>query len=126
MGTSLSFRLVKVFDIGYITVIYSILGYCVLYSLYLVFGEYDKKRDEEKSTLHISLELIGLLWLSAIFFYIIRNVVGDNLPSPFHNIAGYNHYKLKEFTSASVFVYLFMQLFKPLKEKLKILYDRSF
>lgn len=126
MATSLRFRLVKIFDIGYVIVIYSLLSYAVLYTLYLIFGKYDKNGDEQKSTFQLSLETIGLLWLASIFFYITRNVIGDNFPSPFHNIAGYDHYKLKEFTTGATFVYVFMQFFKPLKEKMKILYDRSF
>ena len=123
---SLAFRLVKVMDMGYMTVIYFILSVISLYLIYLIFGKYNPKADEKKSSLQLSAETVGLIWSTSIIFYIIRNLIGDNLPSPFHKLAGYDHFKLKEATSGAVFVYIFMQFFAPLKEKMKILYDRNF
>lgn len=120
------FRLAKVMDMGYITVVYAILSAVSLFTIKIAFGKYDEKEDQKKSSIHLFLEVLGLIWATAIFFYLIRNTVGDYLPSPFHGIAGYNHFKLKEFTSGSVFIYLFMQFFAPLKQKLSILYKRHF
>jgi membrane protease YdiL (CAAX protease family) len=118
------FMLVKMMDMGYIATIYAILSALALFTVYTVFGKYEKKEDKAKSSLQLALEAIGLLWGTGIFFYLVRNVVGDHLPSPFHGLAGYDHYKLKEFANAGVFMFLFMQFFAPLKEKIKILYDR--
>lgn len=118
------FRLVKIVDMGYVTVVYSAFSVLALYSIRVLLGKYDKKDDEKKSSIILFGEILGLLWATSILFYFIRNVIGDYFPSPFHRIAGYNHYRLKEFMSGSVFIYLFMQFFSPLREKLKILYNR--
>ena len=95
------FRLIKLADIGYIVIIYFLIGILLtkLSNQFIVFD--DPKNDKKKSTLRLSFEIIGIIWLIIVIYYILRNVV-ELIPSPFHGLYGYDHYRLKELNGVAV------------------------
>lgn len=95
------FRFIKLADIGYIVVIYFIIGIVLSKVSYQFSALQAKEEDKEKSTLRLALELIGIIWLMIIIFYVLRNVV-ELIPSPFHGLYGYDHYRLKELNGVAV------------------------
>ena len=59
-------RTLKVLDIGYITVIYFILGIALAKLFDKLYGVFDKKEEAAKSFAQQSLELIGIMWVSGV------------------------------------------------------------
>jgi hypothetical protein len=113
----INFRTVKIFDIGYVTIIYFIIGiiYSRLFDKY--FGIYDPKEDAQKNFVQVSLEIIGIIWLIGASTYIVRNIV-ELIPSPFDGLGGFVHNKLKEIGGAGVFTLIVMGYTYHLRSKL--------
>jgi len=101
-------RLIKILDIGYITVLYFISAYLVSKLFNYVFGKYEPNVDTNKSTFVIGIELCGLIWLLGISTYIVRNII-ELIPSPFEDIYGFHHKKVKELGSAAVYTLILFQ-----------------
>ena len=116
-------RLLKVVDIGYITIFYFIFGYGFATLYDRILGKFRKDRADAKSALRIALELIGHIWSIGVVTYLVRNVV-ELIPSPLHGLYGFNHYKLKELTIAPVFSLVFILFQDNLREKLRYFYNR--
>ena len=104
------FRLIKIIDIGYIVIIYFIMGIILAKITDVFFGPYNPKADEKKSTTWLCIEIIGIIWFNLIIFYIARNFI-ELIPSPFHGIYGYDHYRLKELSDNAVLAasYIYFQ-----------------
>lgn len=116
-------RHLKILDIGYITVIYFFLGIGLAKLFDKLYGKFDPKQEEKKSFLRQTLELIGMMWLSGVVIYIIRNLV-EFIPSPFNGIAGFDHLRVKELKNATVFAFIFLFFQSYFKEKLQHYYNR--
>ena len=95
------FRLIKLADIGYIVIIYFVIGILLtkLSNQFIVFD--DPKNDKKKSTLRLSFEIICIILMIIVIYYILRNIV-ELIPSPFHGLYGYDHYRLKELNGVAV------------------------
>ena len=106
----LRIRGLKIIDIGYITVIYFTLAVIFAKLSDSIYGEFDPKKEDTKSMLQRSLELIVMIWIMGIIVYFIRNFV-QLIPSPFNEVYGFHHLKVKELVGADVFtlIYLFYQ-----------------
>jgi hypothetical protein len=120
----LLFRTIKIADIGYISIIYFFVAMATLFIFDRLFGKFDEQKEKQKSKLQLAFEIIGLIWLAGATTYIIRNIVGDFIPSPFDGIGGFEHKRVKELTNAGVFVFIFMYYFKYLKQKMDAFYDK--
>jgi hypothetical protein len=120
---NLRFRLVKILDIGYVAAIYFLIGIYLSTVMDNYFGKFDKEAAKKEPFWKFTLNCIGHLWLVGIILYIVRNL-GEFIPSPLHGIAGYDHYRLKELTSAAVFGVIFVMYQKNLKDKLDFMYER--
>jgi hypothetical protein len=113
----LSIRIVKLFDIGYTSTIYLLIAITLSIMIDKWLGPFDEKKEKKKSVIRRFLELAGLTWLVVIVTYMVRNIA-ELIPSPFHKIAGFDHYLTKELRFAAIFTFIFLFLLTHFKEKL--------
>jgi hypothetical protein len=118
-------RLIKMFDIGYITIIYFIFAVIVGKLFNYFFGEYNINVDTNKSNIRIGIELCGIIWIIGISTYIVRNLV-ENIPSPFENFHDFHHKKVKELSSAAVYTLILYQCMSYFRGKLNLFISRTF
>lgn len=110
-------RSIKILDIGYITVIYFILGLITSRILDKYYGKFDKINENKKSVFNVGIEIVVMMWILAILIYLARNFV-EGIPSPFDGLLGFQHNLVKELGSASVFAMMLFSYFYFFKSKL--------
>ena len=115
-------RSLKVFDIGYITVIYFGLGILLAKTFDILFGKYDEKEESKKSLWQQTAEIICMMWMYGVIIYIVRNLV-ELIPFPFDHIHGFDHLKLKELKNAAVFTFVFLYFQDYFKTKIQVYYN---
>ncbi len=119
----LGFRLTKIADIGYITVLYAMSALLIAKVFDRIAKQIDEENDEDISSLQLFLEITLYLWAAGAIVYIIRNIM-PLLPSPFEGVYGLEHDKVKELGNAGVFIFIFFYFGEALKKKLTVLYNR--
>jgi hypothetical protein len=117
LNAELNLRLIKILDIGYITVIYFILGLITSRILDKYFGKFNKDEDNKKNIINVGTEIVVIMWVLAILIYLARNLV-ESIPSPFDGVLGFQHNLVKELGSASVFAMILFSYFYFFKAKL--------
>jgi len=117
------FRIVKILDMGYIVFIYFILGIALAKLSDIIFGIYDEKEEKKKSIIQLGAEIMLMIWSNIIIFYVARNVV-QMIPSPFHNIAGFDHFRLKELGGSAILGVTYVYFQTNLKSKISDLHNR--
>ena len=116
-------RSIKIIDIGYITAIYLILGIIGARLCDKYFGNFNID-DERKKPLYKSIiEIILYLWFIGVVIYIVRNLV-PLIPFPLNGIYGFDHFKVKEVTSAATFAIAFIYFQEHYQNKIKYIYTR--
>jgi len=117
------FQLVKMADIGLITVLYASIGLV----LAKVFDRFDVPVDNEaeakKSFLQVFLEYALIIFSIGVMTYIVRKFVSQ-IPSPFDGNYGLEHTQIKELGNVAIFVFTFLSFQDHLKEKTQILFER--
>jgi len=116
-------RIIKLLDIGYITTIYVILAIILAKLCDKYFGVFDEVSEEKKQLRQSIIELILHVWLIGIIIYIVRNFV-PLIPFPLNGIYGFNHLKVKELTTATVFSIVFMYFYKYYQSKIKYILSK--
>jgi hypothetical protein len=116
------FRLVKVIDIGYVTVLYFFVAIVLAKALDFFNGKITKEEEQKKSKLFRALELTLILWYTGVLYYIVRNLV-ELVPSPLDGLFGYQHGLLKELKTAGIFTFLFLYFQKGIKDKIQFFVD---
>jgi hypothetical protein len=116
------FRLVKVVDIGYVTVLYFFVAIVLAKALDFFNGKITKEEEQKKSKLFRALELTLILWYTGVLYYIVRNLV-ELVPSPLDGLFGYQHALLKELKTAGIFTFLFLYFQKGIKDKIQFFVD---
>ena len=111
-------RGLKMIDIGYITIIYFFVGIFLAKMCDNYLGKFDEKKEEKKTLLKKTLEIIGLLWFYGVVIYIVRNLV-EVIPSPVNGIGGFDHLLVKELKNATVFTLIFLSFQNHFQEKIK-------
>jgi hypothetical protein len=122
LDKDLSIRSIKLLDIGYITVIYFIIGIAMVKLCDIFFGKYDEEREKKKSSLRRGLECIAIMWLFGIVIYLVRNIT-ELIPSPFDGIRGFDHMRVKELKDATIFTFVFLHFQEFFSEKFKSYYQ---
>ena len=120
---NLRFRLVKMMDIGYITLLYFIAGLIMALILDIIFEKFDEEEENKKHLGRSLLEVIGIIWLNGIIIYFVRNIV-QLAPSPFNGLEGLNHSHVSELKTAAIFTFIFLSYQENLVQKLTFLYNK--
>jgi len=104
------FRVIKILDMGYVSVLYFLIGIFLSKVTDIIFGKYQEEEIKQISTLRLMLEIILTIWFNMTLFYITRNVM-ELIPSPFHGLYQYDHSRLKEVTDTTILglTYLYFQ-----------------
>lgn len=111
----LAFRGIKILDISYTVSIYIIFAsVCAHFTEKYFAIEQDnlKKISSEKLYLYTIFQMS----LMAIVMYIVRNIV-EQIPYPLNGAYGYDHYKLTELKSGSLFAAVYIFSVPSLKNK---------
>lgn len=116
------FRIVKILDIGYTTLIYFMMGLIIAGIIDILYGKYDEKAEKKKSLTRKTLDLVGMIWLNGVIIYFIRNVA-ELIPSPFDGLYGFQHNRLKELDSAYVFDFVLIYNQPNLIKRMDILLE---
>ena len=123
LGHDLLMRSIKIFDIGYLIVIYVFLAIICSKTTDFVFGKFKEEEEKNKSFLTLSIELIFSLWLYGILIYLIRNLV-PLIPFPLDGFQGFDHSSVKEVGNATVFTFIFLLYSNLLRNKILYYYKR--
>ena len=115
-------RSVKILDIGFITLIYFILGILFAKIYDNLYGRFDDKKEKEKTFFVRTLELVGMIWACGVTIYIVKNIV-ELIPSPFNGFVGFDHLLMKELKNATVFTFIFLFSQVHLKNKISLYYN---
>ena len=120
----LTIRGIKLIDISYISSIYLALG--AISSIYIdkKLGKFDKLESDKKTKSRLYTEIILHFSFIGILTYFVRNFV-EWIPFPLNGIRGYDHLKLRELSSASVFGVIFFLFQNNLRDKLIYLSNRN-
>ena len=120
----LTIRGIKLIDISYISSIYLALG--AISSIYIdkKLGKFDKLEADKKTKSRLYTEIILHFSFIGILTYFVRNFV-EWIPFPLNGIRGYDHLKLRELSSASVFGVIFFLFQNNLRDKLIYLSNRN-
>lgn len=122
-------RSVKILDIGYIAILYFSIGVFITALYDKLFGDWSQEVDSRKSSLHLGIELLGMIWLFGITTYVVRNIV-EIIPSPMSYIPlsnperKFDHRRVKELSSATVFTLILMGTSYHFRNKLEYFYKR--
>jgi hypothetical protein len=120
---NLGFRLAKIADIGFITILYFLSGFFMARIFDNYLDKYSKEEDDKKSNLQLILEISFYLWINGVAIYIVRNLV-ELVPSPFQGLYGLKHDLLLELKHAPILEFTLLYYQVHLTDKLKNLYDR--
>ena len=123
MSSELMIRGMKILDIIFIGTLHFLSGFFVAVGIDRFIGTIDKEKNHKKSTAMLLLQILSLIILFIVLYYIIRNII-QWIPSPFHGISGYDHSKVRELYSAPLLVYALIYYQTDLQAKLKELNDR--
>lgn len=116
-------RSIKLFDMGYATVIYILSAIVIISILNKYNGKYNKKEEEKKTTSRLFWDVILRTWIIAVLAYFVRNIF-QMIPFPLEGVYGFEHLKVKEVLQSSLFVSFMVIFDSHLQERVKILKDR--
>ena len=85
--TDILFRLIKMADIGYITVLYFLSGFIMARIFDKYVNIYNKAEEDKKTTLQLIIEIVFFLWINGMTIYLIRTFI-EHVPSPFNKLYG--------------------------------------
>jgi hypothetical protein len=119
----LLFRVIKIIDIAYITVLFFIFayifgGYINSFFVYIYGIDYEKK-----SNFILTLEILSQIIFIGIVCYIGRNLI-EYIPFPLDGINGFVHKRVKELGSGA-FITVFLVMFQyDMQEKITFIKNR--
>jgi hypothetical protein len=121
LSNDILMRSIKIFDMGYITILYVTLSLVCAMSVDKLFGDFDEKIESKKPLWRLTLEFILTIWLYGVLIYVVRNLI-ELVPFPLDGYHGFSHKRVKELNSAMVFTFTFVLFSKYLKAKLDFYY----
>jgi len=114
-------RSIKIFDIGYINILYVGLSLLVAMLTDKIMGKFDPEKEKKKNKYQLFFEFCLTLWIYGVIIYIARNVI-ELVPFPLDGYQGYDHKKVKELGSAMAFIFTYVLFSDYIKQKLAYYY----
>ena len=111
MKKQLCFRLIKMIDIIYISILSVIFGFSLAYISDNIFGsfnkeKYDNKIKEKKEVRYeLFIKMIIVVSYTSIILYLLRNFI-ELIPSPFNGICGLEHVRVKEIEAVTSIIFI--------------------
>jgi len=96
-----AFLLVKLLDIGLVTVYFFVLGLAAAKAFDGVMGDFDEENYRKISMLQLFVEIVLQLFALGVISYVLRNIV-RLIPFPLDGVAGFHHDRLKELDGGEV------------------------
>jgi hypothetical protein len=117
------FQIVKMADIGFITILYASIALFLAKVLDIFDTPLQTSLEEKKHTLQIFLEFLLFIFLVGIIAYLAQQLV-NHIPSPFEGQYGLEHHRIKALGNVGIFIFIFLYFQDHLKEKMQFLFDR--
>jgi uncharacterized protein (DUF486 family) len=120
-------RSIKVVDFGFIVTIYFFLGFIFARIIDRLQPNSKKEELQDKPMHRLFIDVIFILWGSAIIMYFVKNAV-EMIPFPLDNVYGYKHSRTiqSEYAGISIFSFALFYFQKELPMKMNILYNNMF
>jgi hypothetical protein len=96
-----AFVLVKLLDIGLVTVYFFVLGLAAAKAFDGVMGDFDEENYQKISMIQLFVEIVLQLFALGVISYVLRNIV-RLVPFPLDGVAGFHHNRLKELDGGEV------------------------
>ena len=96
-----AFVLVKLLDIGLVTIYFFVLGLAAAKGFDAVMGEFKEENFTKVPLWRLFLEIVAQLFALGIIAYVLRNLV-KLIPFPLDGVAGFHHERLKELDGGEV------------------------
>ena len=96
-----AFLLVKLLDIGLVTVYFFVLGLAAAKAFDGVMGDFDEENYQKISMLQLFVEIVLQLFALGVISYVLRYIV-RLIPFPLDGVAGFHHNRLKELDGGEV------------------------
>jgi hypothetical protein len=113
-----AFLAVKILDIGYVTILFFLVGILFAKGFDVLYGKFDKHKYEKKSNWKIFTEIVLHIFAIGVVAYILRNIV-QLIPFPLDGVAGFKHSLLKELEGGHILTVVLVLFQKNLEEKVK-------
>ena len=127
-GENLTLRSIKILDIGFIFIIYFVIGFLLVVLTDKIIGEFDPVANKMTSSTVIAMQLVLQFWIYGVLVYVLRNIV-ELIPFPLDGYklgeSTFEHKKVKELGSAWVFGYVYLAYSTNMKSRLTFLYNRA-
>jgi hypothetical protein len=95
------FVLVKLLDIGLVTIYFFVLGLAAAKGFDAIMGDFTEENYQKTPLWRLFLEIVAQLFALGIIAYVLRNVV-KLIPFPLDGVAGFHHTRLKELDGGEV------------------------
>jgi hypothetical protein len=118
---SLHFRLTKMADIAFITILYFAAGFITAKA----FDKYVVPEINPKEKETTAAKVLRVFWyvsLTAVAIYIWRNII-EQIPSPFEGVAGLKHHKVHELIEAPILIFAIFYYQRHLDDRMKEIYN---
>ena len=117
------FQLVKMADIGFITILYASIALILAKVLDIFDRPLETSVEDKKHTFQIFLEFLIFMFLIGVIAYIAQQLV-NSIPSPFEGQYGLEHHRIKALGNVGIFIFIFLSFQDHLKQKMQFLFDR--
>jgi hypothetical protein len=111
MKKQLCFRLIKMIDIIYISILAVIFGFGLAYISDRIFGNFDKKKydselkEKREIRYELFIKMVIVVGYTSIVLYLLRNFI-ELIPSPFNGICGLEHVRVKEIETVTGIIFV--------------------
>ena len=111
MKKNMCFRLIKMIDIIYISILAVIFGFILALISDRIFGDFEKEKydneikEKKEIRYELFIKMVIVVSYSSIILYLLRNFI-ELIPSPFNGICGLEHVRVKEIETVTGIIFV--------------------